>query len=201
MNTPTGAHAASHRYRDVAIGGAGAIVLTVHILGQSWFPAAVAVVAAAAWLVAEHRPVAIAPWITQVAFVILGALLIWRFTERLLWLTTAGFWLLAAAADLARLSRRFPVDASPLDQRLLLGRRLQHLGLLAVVAAAVVGASLALTLSLRLMALALLAVFVVMVLVRLFRSVDQGELPSNDDEPGGVRRCRVRPGAQPVRRA
>ncbi len=185
MSTPRGTLPIATLYRDMAIGGAGTAALVLHILGQSWLPAALAVAGAAAWIIAERRDLSMTPWASQVIFVLIGTLSVWRFRENLLWLSTAGIWILVAAADLSRLCRRFPVDASPLDQRLHLSRRLQHLAILGVVSAALVGATLVLTLSLRLTAVSLLALFVVIVAVRMVRSVASGELPGDDDEPRG----------------
>ena len=182
MRTSREAQASSALYRDVAVVAAALVAVTLHVLGDSWFLVAVAAVAAAAWITAARRPLPFPGWITQVAFVVLGALLVWRFAERLLWLSVAGMWLLVAAADLTRLCVRFPQDASPLDQRLLVNRRIQLLALLGLAAAALVWVSLALTLELRLMAVSLLALFTVMVVIRVVRSLAGAEFPRDDDQ-------------------
>ena len=184
MTAGRGAEFAARNYRDGAIAATGVVAIALHVVGENWLLVAFAFVATAAWIVAERRYPAYVAWVSQVAFVVLGILMIWRFAESLLWLSVAGLWLLVGAADLGRLCRRFPTEAAPLDQRLVLSRRLQQLALLGVVSAAVVGAALVLTLELRLIAVSLLAVFVVMVLVRVIRSIGGAELPGNDEEGG-----------------
>ncbi|MBU8912855.1 MAG: hypothetical protein KOO61_02450, partial [Spirochaetales bacterium] len=158
-------------YRDIAVAASSAGACVPHLLGERWLAAGLAVAAGIAWIVVERRRPKRVDWYTQAAFLFVGLLLLWRFAEVYLWITVAGVWFLVAAADLSRLVQRFPVDSPPMDQRLLVSRRVQHLALLGAASAAVVGVARFLTLQLRLVAVALLAVFVVMVAVRTIRSI------------------------------
>ena len=72
--------------------------------------------------------------------------------------------------------------ASPVDWRLIVSCRVQHLVLLEAAGGAVVGTVRFLTLQLRLAAVALLAIFVVMVIVRTIRSIAGLGLPGKDEE-------------------
>lgn len=169
-------------YRDIAVAASSVSACGLHLLGERWLAAGLALAAGIAWIVAERRRPKQVDWYTQAAFLLVGLLLVWRFAETYLWITAAGVWFLVAAADLSRLVRRFPVDSPPMDQRLLVFRRVQHLVLLGAASAAVIGIARFLTLQLRLVAVALLAVFVVMVVVRTIRSIAGLELPGKDEE-------------------
>ena len=169
-------------YRDIAIAASGISAGVLHLFGERWLAAGLAVAAGLAWIVVERRRPKHTEWYTQVVFLLVGVLMVWRFAEVRLWITVFGVWSLVSAADLSRLVRRFPVDSPPVDQRLLVSRRVQHLVLLGVASAAVVGSARILTLQLRLVAVALLAVFVVMVVVRTIRSIAGLGLPGDDDE-------------------
>lgn len=171
--------------RDIAIGAAGAVAVLLHLLAERWGTAAFAFAVSLAWIVVERRRWKHADLVITALFVVTGALLAWRLNEARLPLTVAGMWCLVAAADLSRLWSRFPVDSPPLDARLLLSRRLRHLGYLAAVSAAVVSLGRILTIQVRLPAVALLAVFVVVVLSRLIRSIAEGRLSRDDEEMSG----------------
>lgn len=169
-------------YRDIAIAASAISASVPHLLGERWLAVGLAVAAGLAWIVVERRRPKHTEWYTQTAFLLVGLLMVWRFAEVYLWITVAGVWFLVSAADLSRLVRRFPVDSPPVDQRLLVTRRLQHLVLLGAASAVIVGVARFLTLQLRLVAVALLAVFVVMVVVRTIRSIAGGELPGKNEE-------------------
>ncbi len=169
-------------YRDIAIAASGISAGVLHLFGERWLAAGLAVTAGLAWIVVERRRPKHTEWYIQAAFLLIGILMVWRFAEVYLWITVAGVWFLVSAADLSRLARRFPVDSPPVDQRLLVSRRVQHLILLGVASAAIVGIAGFLTLQLRLVAVALLAVFIVMVTVRTIRSIGGVELPRKDEE-------------------
>ena len=169
-------------YRDIAVAASSVSASVLHLLGERWLAGGLALAAGVAWIVAERRRPKQVDWYTQAAFLFVGLLLVWRFAEVYLWVTAAGVWFLVAAADLSRLVRRFPVDSPLLEQRSLVSRRVQHLILLAVASAAVIGIARFLTLQLRLVAVALLAVFVVMVVVRTIRSIAGLDLPGKDEE-------------------
>jgi hypothetical protein len=168
-------------YRDIAIATSGICAGILHLLGGRWVAAALAIVAGAVWILIERRQPDHSPRYIQVLFLFLGLLMVWRFAESTLWLALVGVWGLVAATDLSRLVMRFPVDSPPLDQHLLVNRRLGQLGLVAASSAVLVGIARVLTLQLRLTAVALLSVFVVMVTVRIIRSIAGLRLPGNDE--------------------
>jgi hypothetical protein len=176
--------AASRNYRDAAVIATGIVAVVLHAIGANWFFLALAAATTGIWVVAERRRPAYSAWVIQVAFVLLGTLMVWRFSERLLWLSVAGVWLLVVAADLSRMCERFPSQAGVLVQRRLVYRRLGGLAGLGVASAAVVALSLYVALELRLVAIALLALFLVMVAGRTIRSLGAGATTGNDDEPG-----------------
>ena len=171
-------------FRDIAVGASGACAMILHLLAERWGTAVLAAVVAVLWIVIERKSGRHGDWLASAAFLVVGALLVWRFNEARLWLSVTGMWLLVSAGDLSRLSHRFPVDSPPLDQRYLVLRRLKHLALVGAASAVLVLLGRVLTLEIRLPAVALLAVFVVIVTVRTITSIADGRLPGNDEEMG-----------------
>ena len=103
-------------------------------------------------------------FVSQAAFVSIGFLLVWRVTDAWLPVNIAGMWLLTCAADLQRLSARYPAGSPPAHQRKAVRRRLVHLAAVGAATGLVAAVARVADLPLRLTAVLLLAVFVVVVI-------------------------------------
>lgn len=171
-------------WRDVGIGAATLCAGSLHIVGGRWMAVGIALAAGSAWIFFERRRLPQTRWAASAAFLVIGTLLIWRFSESRLWITASGIWFLAVSADLSRLVLRFPTDTSRRQQRDLMGRRIRHLLLIGAASAAVIAVGRVLSFQVRLASVALLAVFVVLIIGRTIVSVAHGGLPSEDDEVG-----------------
>lgn len=179
--------------RDSAVAAAAFIATGLHLAAGRWLEGVLALVAGGLWIALERGLLPVREGskagLVHAAFVAIGILLVWRFNEARMWLIVAGMWLLVCAADLSRLVRRYPVDSSAADQRMLLNRRIQHLALLGAASAAGTVLTRVLVLRLRLVAVALLATFVVIVFLRTVRSLRDGAdgsaAPPGDEAESG----------------
>jgi len=113
--------------RDTAIGLAGAAAAASLVRAEAWFLVAVAALSSLAWIVALRHSRIREEFVSQAAFVSIGFLLVWRVTDAWLPVNIAGMWLLTCAADLQRLSARYPAGSPPAHQRKAVRRRLVHL--------------------------------------------------------------------------
>ena len=157
--------------RDVAIGLAGVCAFAIHGRAQNWWIGVVALIVAAGWIGwtrSGWRSIdAVRPFFATVLVVVS----VLRLTEGWIAVAVAGSWATISALDLDRLYVTFPVDSPPLDQRLVLQRRLLHLGVLAIVSAGVVLLARSFTLPLRMPALLLMVVFVFVVIQQLVKRI------------------------------
>jgi cobalamin synthase len=120
--------------------------------------------------------------VSQVSFLLIGVLAVWRFRSSFLPLAVTTVWLLVAAADLEQLCKRYPAEASPLRQRVFVRRRLKNLVVVGLVSAAVVPVAGWMSVELRLVAVIVLAAVFAGQLLRGLRLASAGGFAGDDDD-------------------
>jgi hypothetical protein len=150
--------------RDLAVGATAATAVSIQLVASNWFLAGLALIVAAGWLVGTRRRSDLLLSALPAIGLCMAVLIVVRLSEPMLPVAVAGTWALVCALDLERLARRYPDDSPILDQRMLVRRRLLHLGALGVASAVVTALARTITVPFRMTALLLLIAFVVVVI-------------------------------------
>ena len=166
--------------RDVSIGLLALLLVSTLVGSGSWIPLALTVAVDAGWILVMRRGAW--KWTSlaeTAAFLANGVLVIWRFSETLLWVAVAIVWLLVVAADRSRLYRRYPTGSPPLYQLRVFRHHIVLLGLIGSASLAIVALSVALTIEPTILAILLLAAFLV---VGITRAVVESHDPPTSEE-------------------